>query len=523
MDIVEITPDILDIGDIDTPEFKLNNDSDNDGDIEEIITQKPSVNFGSGIELLMNDKNKNEKKSSSNIDIDDITKLENDLNDLTQDSNFNNFTEKEEKEEKDVKEINQNNSSNKKTIFGGLFGENNKKNGENIKVVNENNNQENLGKSTSKINENKTWDGFGKFNNVPVNLDKTQEKPELTKEEELKEKFKYLRKLEELEKKGVSLTKRYNMDSDLQEMMGEYEMIIAEKEKSNSIKFQGKMMMACITGLEFLNNKFDPFDVKLDGWGEQINENIDEYDEIFAELHEKYKSKAKMSPELKLLFQLGGSAMMVHMSNTLFKSSMPGMDDIMKQNPELMKQFTQAAVNTMGETNPGFEGFMNGIFNNSNSRMNGEGSGANPGFGGFNKFGSVQSEREIPGNSNIGPPPPPVETKLPERSQRVQNIPNRPDLMSAKGVSLDNFGDSNNEERITRPEMKGPSNSSKQSEINSLLSGLKTKQINIPESKNNNENSTISVEDLKELTSAKIPSKSKRKQRSDKNVVSLDI
>ena len=528
MDIVEITPDILDIGDIDDPRFNINNDSDNDGYTEE-ISNKPSVNFGSGIELLMNDKTKNEKKASSNIDIDDITKLENELNDLTQESNsnsksnsnsnsnFNNSIEKEEREERDIKQINQNNTSNKKSIFGGLFG-NNKTDGENIKVVN--NNQENLGKSTSKINENKTWDGFGKFNNVPVNLEKTQQKPELTKEEELKEKFKYLRKLEDLEKKGVSLTKRYNMDSDLQEMMGEYEMIIAEKEKSNSIKFQGKMMMACITGLEFLNNKFDPFDVKLDGWGEQINENIDEYDEIFAELHEKYKSKAKMSPELKLLFQLGGSGMMIHMSNTLFKSSMPGMDDIMKQNPELMKQFTQAAVNTMGETNPGFGGFMNGIFNNSNSRMNGTGSGANPGFGGLGKFGSVESEREMPGNANVGPPPPPVETKLPERSQRVQNIPNRPDLMSAKGVSLDNQGDSNNEERITRPEMKGPAN---HNEINSLLSGLKTKQINIQESKNNNENSTISVEDLKELTGAKIPAKSKRKQKSDKNIVSLDI
>jgi len=90
---------------------------------------------------------------------------------------------------------------------------------------------------TKNINQNKTWDGFGKFNNVPVNLEKTQEKPPLSKEEELKEKFKYLRKLEELEKKGVSLSKRYNMDSDLQEMMGEYETILAEKEKSNAVKF----------------------------------------------------------------------------------------------------------------------------------------------------------------------------------------------------------------------------------------------------------------------------------------------
>ena len=40
------------------------------------------------------------------------------------------------------------------------------------------------------------------------------------------------------------------------------------------MKFQGKMLMAFVTGLEFLNNKFDPFDVKLEGWAEQLNENI---------------------------------------------------------------------------------------------------------------------------------------------------------------------------------------------------------------------------------------------------------
>ena len=45
---------------------------------------------------------------------------------------------------------------------------------------------------------------------------------------------------------------------------------------------------------------------------------------------------------------LGGSAFMFHLTNTLFKSSIPGMDDIMKQNPELMKQFAKAAVGSIG-------------------------------------------------------------------------------------------------------------------------------------------------------------------------------
>ena len=38
-----------------------------------------------------------------------------------------------------------------------------------------------------------------------------------------------------------------------------------------------------------------------------------------------------------------------------------------------------------------------------------------------------------------------------------------------------------------------------------------------------NHSSTISVEDLKDLTSAKFPTKSKRKQKSDKNIVSLQL
>ena len=133
------------------------------------------------------------------------------------------------------------------------------------------------------------------------------------------------------------------------------------------------MLMAVINGMEFLNNKFDPFDIKLDGWSEQIQENINDYDDIFGELHEKYKSKATMAPELKLLFQLGGSAMMVHMTNTMFKSAMPGMDDIFRQNPDLMRSFQSAAVNSMSSSNPGFAGFMGGMMNSDPEPPKGRG------------------------------------------------------------------------------------------------------------------------------------------------------
>ena len=46
----------------------------------------------------------------------------------------------------------------------------------------------------------------------------------------------------------------------------------------------------------------------------------------------------------------GGSAFMFHLTNTMFKSSIPGMDDILKQNPDLMNQFAKAAVGSIGKT-----------------------------------------------------------------------------------------------------------------------------------------------------------------------------
>ena len=214
-----------------------------------------------------------------------------------------------------------------------------------------------IGKSTSNYRETETFN-FKKLDEI--NIENESSNVEYKKKEDfLKEKFDLLRKLELLESKGANVSKKYTMDSSLDEMKGEYETIISEKERINSVKFQGKVLTTFITGIEFLNNKMDPFDIKLDGWSEQINENIEDYDDIFQELHHKYKSKAKMAPEVKLVFQLASSAMMIHMTNTMFKSAIPGMDDIMRQNPDLMNNFTKAAVNSMGNTNPGLSNFMN--------------------------------------------------------------------------------------------------------------------------------------------------------------------
>ena len=160
------------------------------------------------------------------------------------------------------------------------------------------------------------------------------------------EKIDLIYKFKRLENQGVKATMNYNMNSQLDDMRNEYIKLKKQRETENAIKFQRKMLMACITGIEFLNGKFDPFAVKLDGWSESMNEGIDDYDEVFEELHDKYGGKGEMAPELRLIFMIAGSAFMFHLTNTMFKTSLPGMDDILKQNPELMQQFASAALNT---------------------------------------------------------------------------------------------------------------------------------------------------------------------------------
>jgi hypothetical protein len=183
-------------------------------------------------------------------------------------------------------------------------------------------------------------------------------------EEERKEKEELLFKFEKWRRLGINTPKRFNMSSDIEEMKYEYNRIKQQRELESSVNFQRKAMMAFVTGVEYLNNKFDPFDIRLDGWSEAVYENQDEYTEIFEELHEKYKERAKMAPELKLLLTLGGSAFMFHMSQSLFKSAGPGVEDLMKQNPDLARQFAQAAINNMTPQNQPMANFMAGFMPN---------------------------------------------------------------------------------------------------------------------------------------------------------------
>ena len=186
-------------------------------------------------------------------------------------------------------------------------------------------------------------------------MEEEEEKPSPGFKTVDEEKADLVNKLGRLEKKGFTVNKRLNAYSPIDELRNEVKRITYSIDVDKSIKFSRRMLIACTTGLEFMNKKYNPFEIQLDGWSENVMENVDDYDEVFEELYVKYRSKMHVAPEIKLIMMLGGSAMMFHLTNSMFKSVMPNMNDVIKQNPGLVQNMMSAVQNTVPKSQQGSE------------------------------------------------------------------------------------------------------------------------------------------------------------------------
>ena len=483
---------------------------------------KPSVNFGPGIELLMNEK-KMSGSANTNVDLGDLDRLENELNELS--GNGGGGSSKSGGGGGETKTL---------SGFSNLFNwGGGSKSAANASASNPpDDSGSNLGQATKEsIGNTKTWDGFGKMGDVPG-----ANAPRMSDREKRRKKRAMLKKLDEWYEKGQTKhSSHFTMDSSYEEIEDEYETVMDDKRKKDGVKLQGWWFMTFVNSLEYANAVFDPFGLNLDGWGEQISEDIESYEEIFSELHEKYKG-GKLSPEISLLLRLGFSAAVLNITNKALSTATPGFNDVIRQSPELMKMFTNATVQSMNQNSPGF-GFVNNVLH-----------------------------PEEQAKTSFGPPPAPIETKTQAPPARpgmhfTQAPGNRPDISMGRGSMFREGGVdlANNYENVAqqersvrqppppqppanssqgpRQEMRGPQNM----DLNGLLSGLKTKEINIheqqqPQQQQNHLNqmfattvdendSMISISSLKDAQNTMMPKRSnnRRKQKSDRNTISLDI
>jgi hypothetical protein len=500
--------EVIDIGlgDLDPTPITLNLKTDNP-------FEPKSVNFGGGIEMFMNDDQRSSGKQV-NVDFSDLDKLESQLNKLSTPA-----PESESIFGETTKSIS--------GIASNLFGFGSSKSGEDAaKNLGASNGYEQtdskLGQSTtSSLGNTKTWDGFTKVGDIPPSegFSRPSTTNNMSDREKRRKKREMIKKLEEWYEAG-QLKQRpssFTMDSPYEEVEDEYEGALEDKRKKDSVKLQGWWFITLVNSLEYANAAFDPFGVSLDGWGEKVSEDLPEYEEIFSELHDKYKG-GKLAPEVSLLMRLGFSAAVVGFSNKALSSAAPAFGDVIRQSPELMRTFNDATVKALSQNSPGFA-FASNLMKPSPDDV----------------------------NQSFGPPPKPIETKSqppPVRPGAMQftqepgrnyaataNPNNRPDIALGRGamfreggVDVGNGYSDLQPQTPKRPEMRGPQN-----DVDDILSGLKMKTINIHEQQASNSNgvrvedeSMVSISSLRDMANMGVPKKTnRRKNGSEKNTISL--
>jgi hypothetical protein len=492
MEVIE-----LGLGDLDPVPISLNFKDDN--------ATAASVDFGGGIEMFMNDEQRSSSKQV-NVDFSDLDKLESQLNQLSGSSA----------------------AASASSSSGGLFGETTKSIGglasnlfgfgggksgaEAAKSVGANDGYEKtdskLGQSTtSSLGNTKTWDGFTKVSDIPSNGKSGSSSANMSDREQRRKKREMIKRLQEWYESGQikQQPSHFTLDSPYDEVEDEYETAMEDKRKKDSVKLQGWWFLTLVNSLEYANSAFDPFGISLDGWGEKVSEDLPEYEEIFSELHDKYKG-GKLAPEVSLLMRLGFSAAVVGFSNKALSSAAPGFSDVIRQSPELMRSFNDATVKALSQQSPGFA-FASNLMKPSQDDV----------------------------STSFGPPPKPIETKSqppPARPGAMQftqepgrNFANRPDLAMSRGAMFRESGVEMGSGYSDlgagrRPEMRGP-----QTDVDDILSGLKMKTVNIHEQTGGvrvEDESMVSISSLRDMANMEVPKKTnRRKNRSDKNTISL--
>lgn len=188
-------------------------------------------------------------------------------------------------------------------------------------------------------------------------------------------------KIQQLQQKlyDVELSpKTFTTADSLSELQSEYDRLTRIKQQKNTRDWYRKILFGVTKGIEWANHKWDPVGLKLDGWSTEVASNVDEFDEIFDELSEKYGGTvaSKMAPELRLIILILYSGISYSISQTLVQdhSNRPEFTEIINKDPVLRERFMRAATEAhMEKAQPQVSQLLNSvkeIFTTDNQQSN---------------------------------------------------------------------------------------------------------------------------------------------------------
>ena len=156
----------------------------------------------------------------------------------------------------------------------------------------------------------------------------------------------HLIEIRKMRSKGAFFARQFTFEDDIDEMRHALELArievidkASQVRSKTGIKTARRVLLAGVSILEFLHRKWNPLHLHLDGFGEYVMSNIDDYDNVFQRLLDKYQGSGQMQPEVELIVMLGTSAVMFHISNMFVSRAMTSKDSQPEPQPNDADRF----------------------------------------------------------------------------------------------------------------------------------------------------------------------------------------
>lgn len=130
----------------------------------------------------------------------------------------------------------------------------------------------------------------------------------------------YLTQINRYQELGMKNFRMLDMSYDINEISAEYHRIKYDYDSKQAIETCRTFMINGVNLLEAADNKFNVIG-DLQGFAMHTKTNINAYDDIFVELHQKYKNSFKMSPEMRLIMTFGMTLSAFKMSQMMTRTA----------------------------------------------------------------------------------------------------------------------------------------------------------------------------------------------------------
>jgi hypothetical protein len=165
-------------------------------------------------------------------------------------------------------------------------------------------------------NYNYTTQGF----TTPINVN--THTVERTPEEEIDDKIKLLNQYEALVKKIKDReVRQFGMHSNADDIRLEIRKLRQNKKRDSTTKYMRIGTIGIAKGIEQIFNFYPLFGWDLNGFATHLRHNIDDFDDIFDELYDKYSSSGKAQPpEMRFLYTFIGTLVSFVFANSAPKA-----------------------------------------------------------------------------------------------------------------------------------------------------------------------------------------------------------